>query len=517
MRELRSYGSRSAKSSMVLALMAMLFAWLSLAAWALSSPAGSAPDDDYHLSSIWCPIGETGGDCDRQTIAGGDGSELTSVVVPESVSHSAICYAFNAGESAACTEQYSDIDETATNRVDAGNYPGGFYTFFNLFVGHDVSHSVIVMRLVNSAITVLMLAVTALVIPTAMRWKLLAAVSVAWVPVGMFFLASTNPTSWALTGIIVEFVSLVGLMRSSGWRRIALAVSAMFGAVLASVARGDAAAFSVLIVLFAWFLVGNRPQKDRLVEIIVSIFISIFGTLMFLRSGQSGAIDMNSPDNTGMTPAQLVFSNLLQFGSIIGGFNGVNWGLGWIDTMVPLSAAFGMTMLVGGVLYAGLRAGTGRKWITIALIFGAIVGMGLFMLWEFKSLVGAQVQPRYLLPLWAVLIFAALHSEEGSADPLSLSRPQWLALVLVVSLSNSLSLHANTRRYVTGTDVAGWNLNDGAEWWSNGVVGPMANWLMGSISLLLMLVIVMQLSLQGTSVSRVRAAEPGRLNQPESL
>ena len=24
-------------------------------AWAISSPIGSSPDEDYHLASIWCP------------------------------------------------------------------------------------------------------------------------------------------------------------------------------------------------------------------------------------------------------------------------------------------------------------------------------------------------------------------------------------------------------------------------------------------------------------------------------
>lgn len=503
MKGLHPVWRRLSIGNIVRILFAVVFAWLSLSAWALSSPAGSAPDDDYHLSSIWCPVGDIGGTCDRQTITGSDGSETTSVIVPESVSHSAVCYAFNAGESAACTKQFSDTEETSTDRVDAGNYPGGFYAFFNLFVGSDVSHSVIVMRLVNSAIAVILIAITTSVIPSEMRWKLLAATSVAWVPVGAFFLASTNPTSWALTGAIVEFASLVGMMRSKGWRRIVLAIVAMLGAVLASVARGDAAAFSVLIVLFAWLLVGERPQKARFLEVVISIVILVFGLAMFFHSGQSDALDMNSPDNTGMTPVQLLFSNIIQFGSIIGGFNGVNWGLGWLDTATPYSASFGMTMLAGGLLFAGLRSGTTRKWLTVIGILGAIVGLGMFMLWEFKAFVGAQVQPRYLLPLWAVLIFTALYREDGSGDSQRLSRPQWTVLVIVVSLANSLSLHANTRRYVTGTDVAGWNLNDAAEWWSNGVLGPMANWLMGSVSLFLMLVIVMKLSLRRRSAERV--------------
>ena len=32
--------------------------------WAVTSPVGSSPDDDYHLSSIWCAGGERSGVCE---------------------------------------------------------------------------------------------------------------------------------------------------------------------------------------------------------------------------------------------------------------------------------------------------------------------------------------------------------------------------------------------------------------------------------------------------------------------
>ena len=44
----------------VIALLASVFA-LGVA-WAVSSPVGASPDDDYHLGSIWCtpPLSESG-------------------------------------------------------------------------------------------------------------------------------------------------------------------------------------------------------------------------------------------------------------------------------------------------------------------------------------------------------------------------------------------------------------------------------------------------------------------------
>ena len=34
------------------------------AGWALTSPPGSSPDDDFHLTSIWCAAGTQDGRCE---------------------------------------------------------------------------------------------------------------------------------------------------------------------------------------------------------------------------------------------------------------------------------------------------------------------------------------------------------------------------------------------------------------------------------------------------------------------
>lgn len=41
-----------------------LLAIAGLGAWAFASPAGSSPDDDYHLASIWCAQGERDSICE---------------------------------------------------------------------------------------------------------------------------------------------------------------------------------------------------------------------------------------------------------------------------------------------------------------------------------------------------------------------------------------------------------------------------------------------------------------------
>jgi hypothetical protein len=55
------------------------------------------------------------------------------------------------------------------------------------------------------------------------------------------------------------------------------------------------------------------------------------------------------------------------------------------------------------------------------------------------------------------------------------------------------------RRFITGIDVMGWNLNEGIEWWWQGFISPMAVLIIGSLSFaLLALVIAREINLDGS-------------------
>ena len=112
----------SARRAWVLpALIALLVAMTGIS-WAVSSPVGGSPDDDYHLGAIWCPppVDSTG--CRITTI---DGKK--AVGVPQSLEKKNVtCYAFDHNNSAACTLAFSDEAPGATLRWDDGNYPWGY-------------------------------------------------------------------------------------------------------------------------------------------------------------------------------------------------------------------------------------------------------------------------------------------------------------------------------------------------------------------------------------------------------
>src|SRR5262249_39476838 len=64
--------------------------------WAVASPVGSSPDEDYHLVSVWCSHGERAGICESPT--------ADSAVVPAALL-SASCFKFQPMQSAACQRQ----------------------------------------------------------------------------------------------------------------------------------------------------------------------------------------------------------------------------------------------------------------------------------------------------------------------------------------------------------------------------------------------------------------------------
>jgi len=68
--------------------------FLACASWAITSPVGSAPDDDFHLASIWCAAGD-----ERCQL---DSSNPDVRLVPRNVAQAADCYRYEAAATADC-------------------------------------------------------------------------------------------------------------------------------------------------------------------------------------------------------------------------------------------------------------------------------------------------------------------------------------------------------------------------------------------------------------------------------
>ena len=521
----------SARRAWVLpALIALLVAMTGIS-WAVSSPVGGSPDDDYHLGAIWCPppVDSTG--CRITTI---DGKK--AVGVPQSLEKKNVtCYAFDHNNSAACTLAFSDEAPGATLRWDDGNYPWGYYQFQHLLVGSDTARSVLAMRLVNTMIALALMGAILLLADAALRLSLGVALVTGWVPMGLYFVTSLNPSSWALTGTLAFTAGLLGACRSSGWRRWGLDACAAAGAVLACTSRGDSAFYMLVCTVALAFAV---PWSRALVrEAALAVVASGAGTWIMAHTKVAGLNLAGEVEDNGLSTLSIAWMNIKALPDYLKGFTGHGIGPGWNDVSYggTVERLAGLVVLV--VLIVGAWRMSWRRFLSTGAVMGAICGVpvvigirGHFSNVEFY-------QPRYMLPLFAVaaLLWITPARAEGGRAPLAPSggargadeagtahasspsparaaggraslrirfgdRPDdWFRRVVrfgtpvaaaLVAFMHSYALYLVLERYTMGRtphampfDLGMQNLNAVHEWWWPWApIGPMTVWAVGALA-----------------------------------
>lgn len=444
-------------------------------AWALSSPPGSSPDDDFHLASIWCGLGNEPGVCEPNS-----DPTLTRRVPADVVA--APCFARDPAASGACS--YNLGEELIPARANEGSYPRLYYAFAHLFVRDSVPISVLSMRLANLALAAALLT-SAIYLASPILRK---ATAMAWlattVPYVLFFVASTNPTGWVVAGLGVYWAFLWRwLVGRPGRGRLAAGVLAVVSAGVASGARADGAAYLGLVTAAVLVLATRRPDELIRARILLPVSVVLAGFVVYVAAGQSQALGgmgtgAGLPGRSGLG---LLGGNLYSYPYLVFGNFGVSWGLGWLDTAMPplvgalASAAALLVVAQGGRLRA-------RKYLGLSFLAVPLVVLPLLILQRGGNVVFENVQPRYLLPLIIVFI-GLLLLEERKPSRETCPRRWRLLAVLCAGVANMIALQTNLRRYVTGVDVAGFDLDRGREWWWQHLpVGANAVWVIGSVA-----------------------------------
>ncbi|MGP3535475.1 DUF2142 domain-containing protein [Microbacterium sp. RD1] len=460
----------SPRRTLVVSILIPLLAFLSLGAWSLSSPVGASPDDDFHLASIWCGLGDRDGLCENRD------DDAVERYVPTPVT-TATCYAYNNGASADCwngeAQGLSKVQRANVDRL----YPPLFYGAMSVFASPNVAASVLVMKLVNSALVVGVLAGAFFALPRRLRPALLISVIVTAVPLGMFVYGSTNPSSWALLSAAVVWITLYGALQTDGRRRWILAGLAVLGTVLGAGARADSAVYAVFGVGMALVL-GLRWKRPPLVPTVTAAVIVVLSVAFYLSAWQGssivGGIDSDRPPLSGSQH----LSNLLSAPTLWAGAQG-GWGLGWLDTPMPAV----VMVLAGAVFWGAFFVGGGRasvrRGVAIALGVAAMWLVPVVLLGQSRMLVGELIQPRYLLPLMIVTIGVA-------SARLDIARAwagfrAW-AVVAALALANVVALHTNIQRYTTGLDRFTADPGADAEWWWAWMPSPLFVWVGGGLA-----------------------------------
>ncbi|MGO4679832.1 DUF2142 domain-containing protein [Microbacterium sp. 2MCAF23] len=468
--------SRSARLTAVIAI--PLLAVLALFSWSFSSAVGSSPDDDFHLASIWCGLGDRPGLCEQP-----DGTSGTvERKVPTPVAQ-AICAAQHSDMSASCWKE----DAPGLALVKRANidhlYPPVFYGAMSVFASKDVAASVIAMRLANSVIAVGLITAVFLFLPRRLRPALIISVLAASVPLGLFVFASTNPSSWALLSAATVWVSLYGALIAPTRRQTVVLTSlAVLAALLGAGARADAALFAVFGAMIALWL-GLRRGRGLLVPLVGGAAVVVLSAALYLSASQSSAATGGLGGYGSHLSGGELVRNALDIPSLWIGIFGY-WPLGWFDTGVPSVVWVLGSAVFGFVLLTGLHGATRRRIVASLATLAAMWFVPFYILWQSGAHVGQGVQPRYIMPLMIIALGVSAANEKA--------RTLWRGWPLIISaaalaLTNAVSLHINIQRYTTGLDVTNVDPGSHAEWWWGWAPSPMGVWLIGSVAFALLL------------------------------
>ena len=492
-------------SRLILGIAAPVALFVALGSWVLASPVGSSPDDDYHMASIWCGQGVREGLCEQ-------GETLNSFEVPAAVVLAARCFAFEPSVSGTCTEDVAPgLVETKRSDASDRKYPDLFYAVMSVFARPDVVASIVTMRLVAAAmftalVTALFFALPARIRP-AYTW---GAVATA-VPLGMFIVASVNPSGWAvLSGITLWAATLGWLTETDRRRLIVLGVLATIACLVGAGARGDAAVYGVMAMTAAAIVAFDR-SREYWMRLLLMVGLTVMSVVLFFTAGQGSVVD---PSGLGQESplsevTRLAVMNIQRLPELWIGVLGF-WGLGWLDTAMPAVVWVTTVAIVVALIVIGLRGADRRRMLAVGMVFLALVAVPMYILTNDEVLVGSYVQPRYIQPILIVLVGLAIL--QLLPRPGLLSRGQALILVLSLAAAHAIALHVNMRRYVTGVDVFGLNLDNGVEWWWALPFGPMWVWAAGSISFGVLVAAAVPMLVTSTQVH----SEGGPVRTPSS-
>ena len=478
-----------------LPIIAAVGLFVAMLSWAFSSPVGSAPDDTYHLPTIWCSWGEHD-TCTRD--------DEGSFQAPQTVSE--VCTFQRPLVSASCEYLRSDEQVTvghlryvASDEQLQGN--AVFHRVLRILVGTDAEQSALNMRILNVALAGVMFAWAMVVSRGGARRALALSWLVVVVPVGMFMVSSTNPSGWVVTGVGTYWAFLLTVLRSQGSsvvHRVFSVAGLLASAFIAVGARADALVFiggsTVAVVVLAWpqirekrgvkvglallaaaivVLIAFTSVRDRLVRVIGGI-------------GSAEGADPRLVEN-GLNPT---VNHLVELPSylwaLIGGQaptfgfpTAYLRGLGWLDTSIPSITGVATLVALVAVVVWGMGAYGWRKVVAVGIAFMTLCAAIVLPLEGANYGPTYVMQPRYVLPMLFVVVgLAALR-------PLASGRPRLVTMVVIVVLmivANAAAQLASLHRYTNGESLPWMRLDMEPNWWWLGApVGPTTVWFAGTV------------------------------------
>ena len=483
----------NSKRNIILPWCLVLCITVVLLSWSASSPAGSSPDDDYHLSSSYCGQGLREELCESSPFTGEN-------LVPSGILKIDECYT-PMSVSAGCQIQYLDDSsgqlESTSRLNNQGFYPAQFYRIASIMATTDISASAFRMRIINILFVLAALCTTYYASHKSLRRVMPLAFSVASMPLGLFFFSSNNPSSWAVIGTSCLGCTLLNLF-DEGWkdRRLRLSVSICISLYLSLGSRPDSAWFVIIycVSTFIW-IYKSLSFRSRLSVPLLIIFLGIISRLISSEKSSNllskGFLSVNT-----ILPGKDVF--LFNFSAIprllFGAFGYSSWEgetklghLGWFNTPVPPLSTFLVLAVFIYLCTRDISTWPLNKKNSIVFLWFVFASIPLFILQMDRVLIPQNIQPRYLLSFLFVILVYSLTNFDRSE--MKFSKSSVVGIVVALSLAHLLCLHQFIRRYAQGYGGFGWSLSSGAQWWEYSPLSPTITWLFGSFCFTVFLVL----------------------------
>lgn len=501
---------RVTENRLMAALIGLFFA-LTAAVWGLISPVGSAADEGFHLTSIWCAWGEHE-TC--QILDSEDGQ--SALMVPALLTSTKPCFVTEQGEggelSAACVEDVSD--ELVLSSGNQGSYPPVYYSVSRVFVGPNTEFSVLAIRVFNAVFAGVLLAFALAIVRRPIRIALALTWVVGLVPLGLFFIGSVNPSSWAIVGVGTYWAFLLNWLTSPNLKSLtswlSLAGAAISGLTAAG-ARSDAGFYvgvsTLVVAMLASHTVRRKPR--RLLLLAVPLLIGL-ASLMFRFGGLQGVLSRPvsavNQSHVGAIEYGLI-GQIIRYAAetpaALSGAFGANhpdfnqayafyWGVGWFDVYQPTIVLVAVLTTVGGVFFWGLSTYGRSKIAALALVVVALIATPILILAP-GGYTTSIFTARYALPLLLVVIAVAVYQPDVTGKVMS--QAQAAVVFVAMGIAQSAALLATLRRYTNGQGETWLSLGFEPEWWWASAPPPILAWVAGSLTFCTFLILSLRLVL----------------------
>jgi hypothetical protein len=494
----RNLDSTILKKFLVHATISALALFISLSAWALSSPLGSSPDEDFHIGSIWCAKGFVTDTCE-------DKKDKSSSLLPDvysskgvrivSVPHVMdICFIGKSDKSGDCSlDRKSEAPLLRAN--DNMAYPPIYYKFMDTFLDSDTQASGMTMRLVNSLIASLLLFFAIVLSSTRTRNSMLIGITSTLVPLGMFLIPSLNPSAWAYLSSAFSWIFLTNAIssqntskgiRNVNWVLFFICLVMAFGS------RWDAGIYILVSTGAVLALNGSGGEYfknlNQLTKLILrtSFAVALIALIYYYlpRVFEIAKSGIFPEDDSKWEPINLFTYNVVHLIELPAGTFGFDqWGLGWFDTPLPAVVSFVGTAIYSFFLLQSMPFYRLRNYCVLGALFAFTALVLMFSLTASGIQVGDTVQPRYILPMMPIIIGMAVWSSRTGrpfgSDPIARA----IITGILIAVANAVSLWTNIKRYTVGLEKhQNYSLNASIEWWWEWAPSPNFVFMLGVFS-----------------------------------